>query len=140
MEQIFQLRMQEQELTMRQMVEEIHRGKFNIRQAAIKFEVNYKTVKHWLAKVEQEAALVKKEPSPLPTPKPSRQKKPAYSSPEQATAQILELQTKINALERKLKASDFKALYYSTLIKVAEQELGIDIEKKSVTRQSDSCK
>ena len=44
MEQIFQLRMLEQELTMRQMVEEIHRGLLNIGQAAAKFELNRKTL------------------------------------------------------------------------------------------------
>ncbi len=138
MEQLSQLRMQNQELTMRQMVEEIHRGLFNIEQASIKFEVNRKTVKHWLDKVEQEA-LAQKEASESPAQRPARKKKTLPVSPEQATARVLELQTKVHALERELEAANFKALYYSTLVKVAEQELGIAIEKKSVTRQSDSC-
>ncbi len=43
--------MQEHELTMRQMVEETHPGHLNIDPSA-KFEVNRKTVKHWLSKVE----------------------------------------------------------------------------------------
>jgi hypothetical protein len=71
--------------------------------------------------------------------RPSRRKKAPPPSADQATARIIELQTKIHALEQELESSNFKALYYSTLVKVAEQELGIDIEKKSVTRQSDSC-
>jgi hypothetical protein len=41
----------------------------------------------------------------------------------------------VHALERELEAANFKALYYSTLVKIAEQELG----KKSITKQSDSC-
>lgn len=45
MEQLSQLRMQDHELTMRQMVEEIHRSLLNIGQAAVKFEVNRQTVK-----------------------------------------------------------------------------------------------
>ncbi|QMU26505.1 helix-turn-helix domain-containing protein [Adhaeribacter radiodurans] len=59
MEQLSQLRMQNHDLIMRQMVEEIHRGLFNIEQAAIKFEVNRKTVKHWLDKVEQDVSFPK---------------------------------------------------------------------------------
>ena len=138
MEQLSQLRMQNQELIMRQMVEEIHRGLLNIEQAAIKFEVNRKTVKHWLDKVEQEA-LAKKESSELTVKRPPRKKKTPPVSLEQASAQLLELQTKVHALERELDAAHFKALYYSTLIRVAEQELGIAIEKKSGTKRSDSC-
>lgn len=121
---------------MRQMVEEIHRGLLNIGQAAAKFEVNRETVKHWLDKVEQEPASSK---GKAPAQPPPRKKKASAPHPEGATAQIMELQTKLQALEQELEASKFKALYYSTLIKIAEQELGIDIEKKSVTRQSNSC-
>ncbi len=138
MEQLSQLRMQDHDLTMCQMVEEIHRGLFNIEQAAIKFEVNRKTVKHWLEKVEQEA-LAQTKTSQSPAPQPPRQKKTPPVSLEQASAQVLELQTKVHALERELDAAHFKALYYSTLIRVAEQELGIAIEKKSGTKRSDSC-
>ena len=138
MEQLSQLRMQNHDLIMRQMVEEIHRGLFTIEQAAIKFEVNRKTVKHWLDKVEQET-LAQKESSEFPVKRPARQKKTPPVSLEQASAQLLELQTKVHALERELDAANFKALYYTTLIRVAEQELGIAIEKKSGTKRSDSC-
>ena len=44
------------------------------------------------------------------------------------------------SLEQELEAAKFKAIYYSTLVRAAEQELGIDIEKKSATKQSDSYK
>ena len=136
--------MQDHELTMRQMVEEVHRGLLNIGQAAAKFEVNRKTVNHWLDKVEQEAASAEKKAPEKKAPKtstqrPSRRRKAPPPSADQAAARLIELQTKIIALERELEASNFKTLYYSTLIRVAEQELGIDIEKKSVTRQSGSC-
>ena len=54
MEQLFLFRMQEHELTMRQMVEEIKVGTLNILQAAAKYQVNRSTVKRWLAKIENE--------------------------------------------------------------------------------------
>lgn len=124
---------------MRQMVKEIHQGLLNIGQAAAKFEVTRQTVKHWLDKVEQEAASAEAKASKKDAGRPSRRKKAPPPSADLATARIMELQTQVQALEQELEASHFKALYYSTLVKVAEQELGIDIEKKSVTRQSDSC-
>lgn len=138
MEQLTQLRMQDHDLIMRQMVEEIHRGLFTIEQAAIKFEVNRKTVKHWLDKVEQET-LDQRGVSESRAQRSPRKKKTPPVSLEQASAQLLELQTKVQALERELKTANFKALYYTTLVRVAEQELGIDIEKKSGTKRSDSC-
>ncbi len=54
MEYLFLYRMQEHELTMRQMVEEIHYVTLNILQAAAKYQVNRSTVKRWLAKIEDE--------------------------------------------------------------------------------------
>jgi transposase len=122
--------MQEHELTMRQMVEEIKAGTLNILQAATKYQVNRSTVKRWLAKIENE------EQQRVPT------------GPEEAPKTIVEqiatradkLEGKVKELEKALKEAQMKALYYSTLVKVAEQELGIDIEKKSATKQSDSSK
>jgi transposase len=130
MEHLFLYRMQEHELTMRQMVEEIKAGTLNILQAATKYQVNRSTVKRWLAKIENE------EQQRVPT------------GPEEAPKTIVEqiatradkLEGKVKELEKALKEAQMKALYYSTLVKVAEQELGIDIEKKSATKQSDSSK
>ncbi|WP_460962557.1 helix-turn-helix domain-containing protein [Spirosoma litoris] len=44
--------MQQHELTMHQMVEQIYLGKLNLDQAAVHFNVNRKTVRHWVDKVE----------------------------------------------------------------------------------------
>ena len=140
MEELFQLRMQEHELSMRQMVEEIHRGQLNIGQAAAKFEVTRQTVKHWLDKVESEAGKTSAPDHGAPKQPPKKRKRKSLGSKDQATAQLEELQAKMYSLEQELEAAKFKAIYYSTLVKVAEQELGIDIEKKSVTRQSDTCR
>ena len=76
--------------------------------------------------------------APKQPPKKRNRKSPG--SKDQAIAQLEELQAKVHSLEQELDASKFKALYYSALIKVAEQELDIDIEKKYATRQSGSCK
>jgi transposase len=140
MEELFQLRMQEHELSMRQMVEEIHRGQLNIGQAAAKFEVTRQTVKHWLDKVEGEAATSNEQIQVGPTMLPKKKKRKSPRSVDQSVAQVEELQARVFSLEQELEAAKFKAIYYSTLVRVAEQELGIDIEKKSATKQSDSCK
>ena len=130
--------MQQHELTMRQMVQQIHLGKLNMDQAAVQFEVNRKTVRHWVDKVEKETQTNQETVSELPNPPPVRKKMAAPGSPSQREDQH-ELQAKVHALEQELEEAKFKALYYSTIVKVAEQELGVDIEKKSVTKPSDSC-
>ncbi|WP_245878015.1 hypothetical protein [Spirosoma fluviale] len=33
-------------------------------------------------------------------------------------------------MEKQLETANFKALYYSTLVRVAKHELGVDVEKK----------
>lgn len=52
----------------------------------------------------------------------------ARSAPK--SVDVIELETKIRSLEQELEEAQFKAIYYSTLVRVAEQELGMDIEKK----------
>lgn len=127
MDQLNGLRMQHHDQTMRQMIAEIHQGKLNIAQAAVKFEVNRSTVKNWLKKIESET-----EEDLQTTPnQPEIQNKPRYRrSSRQDNAGVNELQDKIRLLEEELKATRFKALYYAALVQTAKQELGVDIEKK----------
>ncbi|QMW04823.1 hypothetical protein [Spirosoma foliorum] len=120
---------QQNELTMRQTVEQIHLGKLNLDQAAVQFEVNRKAVRHWVDKVEKEAETNRETGAELPNLPPVQNKKTARRAPLQSEDQH-ELRAKVYALEQELEVAKFKALYYSTLIKVAEQELGVDIEKK----------
>ena len=137
MASLYQLRMQKHALSMRQMVAELHQGKLNIAQAAAKFEVTRQTVRHWVDLVEQEAETNGLPPAQPPTP-PLARKRPLRPVLED-TQEVQGLKTKIYALENDLETANFKALYYSTLMRVAEDELGIDIEKKSVTKPSGSC-
>ncbi len=69
MPSLYQLRMQKHELSMRQLVAEIHQGKLNIAQAAAKLEVTRKTVQYWIDIVEEEAETnglpLAQSPSPL---------------------------------------------------------------------------
>lgn len=131
--------MQQHELIMRQMVEQIHLGKLNLDQAAVHFNVNRKTVRHWVDKVEQETET-NRQTAPEQTNLPSTPKKTAVPcSSSQSDDHAEELRARVHELERELEVAKFKALYYSTIVKVAEQELGVDIEKKSVTKPSDSC-
>lgn len=139
MAQFSQSPMQEHELTMRQMVQQIHLGKLNLDQAAVQFNINRKTVRHWVNKVEQEAEPNRQTVAEQPNLPPTPTKTATPCSPSQGNEQASELQARVYALEQELEVAKFKALYYSTIVKVAEQELGVDIEKKSATKPSDSC-
>ena len=138
MDQFSQSPMQQHEFIMRQMVEQIHLGKLNLDQAAVQFEVNRKTVRHWVNKVEKEAQTNRQMASEQPDLPPTPKKAAHPRSPLQGEDQH-KLRARVYALEEELEVAKFKALYYSTIVKVAEQELGIDIEKKSATKPSDSC-
>ncbi len=118
---------------MRQMVAEIHQGKLNIAQAAAKFETTRKTVQHWMEIVEEEA-----EANGLPPAPPPARKRSPLPVPEDSE-EVKGLKAKVYTLQKELETANFKALYYSTLMRVAEEELGIDIEKKFVTKPSGSC-
>lgn len=139
MDQFSQSPMQQHELTMRQMVQQIHLGKLNLDQAAVHFNVNRKTVRHWVNKVEQEAELSRQTVDEQPHLPPTQKETATPCFPSQGNEQASELRARVHALEQELEVAKFKALYYSTIVKVAEQELGVDIEKKSATKPSDSC-
>lgn len=127
MDQLNGLRMQHHEQTMRQMIAEIHQGKLNIAQAAVKFEVNRSTVKNWLKKIESETEEDLQTTPILPG---TENKPPNCESSRKDNSGVDELQNKIHLLEEELKTTRFKALYYAALVRTAEQELGVDIEKK----------
>ncbi|MFD1145405.1 hypothetical protein ACFQ4C_30040 [Larkinella insperata] len=113
---------------------DIHRGKLNIAQAAAKFEVSRKTVNHWLEKVEKEAEkpyqpeIIDPAAPFIPVEKTAPESSKRRPSPDQVT--ISKLKGQLYTLKEELKAARIKTLYYATLIQLAEQELGIDIEKK----------
>jgi transposase-like protein len=138
MDQLSLSPMQKHELTMRQMVQQIHLGNLNMDQAATQFNVNRKTVRHWVDKVEKEAQTNQEIVPEFPDTPSIRKKTAARLSSLPAEDQH-DLKAKVHALEQELEEAKFKALYYSTIVKVAEQELGFDIEKKFATKPSDSC-
>jgi hypothetical protein len=70
---------------------------------------------------------------PPPLPRSTRPAKPKTKSPVDG------LRAEVLTLEEQLEEANFKALYYSTLVRIAKHELGVDIEKKSVTKPSGSC-
>ena len=134
MKSLVQLRMLQHEKVMRQMVAEIHRGKLNIDQATAKFEITRKTVQHWVDIVEEESEAPQQvDESAIIRPTARKKKGPSHPVQDDS-GQTQELKTQIRALEQELEEAKFKALYYSTLVQVAGQELGIDLEKKSVTK------
>lgn len=61
-------------------------------------------------------------------------KKVVARSPEKSLRERT-LEAKVAQLEKKLKEEQLKSIAYSTMIDVAEEELGIDIRKKSGAKQ-----
>ena len=139
MPSLTQLRMKKHELMMRQMVIEILQGKLNVAQAAAKFEVTRQTVERWMEIVEEEAQA--DQPPPLgPSVSAGRSKQKPSERPDSNDSEAIQsLKNQLQAAHEQLEVADFKALYYATLLRVAEEELGIDIEKKFVTKPSASC-
>lgn len=132
MEHILLLRKQVHGLKMRQMVEEINLGRLTIDQARAKYNLLTRhTVRKWLERVSKEtkqrAQAMEQTDRRVPT------------IVEQVAHKADELAQRVKQLEAQLEQSNLQVLYYSTVIRVAEQELGIAIEKKSVTKQSNSC-
>ncbi|MDF7815186.1 hypothetical protein P1X16_27645 [Hymenobacter sp. YC55] len=131
--------MQQHELTMCQMVQQIHLGKLNLDQAAVQFNVTRKTVRNWVNKVEQEAERSRQTVAEQPQLLPIRKQTATPDFYSQENAQARELQARVQALEQELQVAQVRALYYETVVKVAEQELGVAIEKKSATKPFNSC-
>ena len=61
-------------------------------------------------------------------------KKAVERSPEKSQRELT-LEAKVAQLEKELKEEKLKSLAFSTMIDVAEEELGIDIRKKSGAKQ-----
>lgn len=135
MDRLVKLRMKQPKRIMREMAAAVLLGQLNIDQAAERYKVNRLTVLRWIRKIEAEAKAKKQaastDPDLLP---PSSRKSTRPSTPED---QVNQLRAKVRSLEEELETANFKTLYYSTLVRVAKHELGVDIEKKSVTAPAD---
>jgi hypothetical protein len=128
MEHLFLFRSQVHELKMRQLVEEITLGRHTIESAMAKYQVlTRKTVTQWLERVRQEELArtqVMKESAP----------NPASTLVERVARTANTLAGRVKQLEKELEQAELQVLYYKTVIRVAEQELGVSLEKKSVTK------
>lgn len=118
---------------MRQMVEEINQGHLSVEQAMVKYKVlTKKTVLTWLEKVKEEQRMKKLKNAEIaiePTTVVGRISQKAD-----------DLAGQVKQLKQELGDMEMKALYYESIVRIAEKELGIEIEKKFVTKPSDSCK
>ena len=139
MDRLVRLRMKQPKPVMRQMVAAVLLGQLNIDQAAERYKVNRMTVLRWMRKIEEEAKASKQAASPDSDLPPPRKRASSQHSPQQNEAEVNQLRAKLRSLEQELETANFKALYYSTLVRVAKHELGVDIEKKSVTKPSGLC-
>lgn len=116
---------------MRQMVSEIHSGLLTIDQAMAKYKIRTRrTVTGWLCRMRTEDQ--KREEAMKRKDKPE----PSTNIVEQIAHKADELAGRVKHLEKELEQAELKVLYYTQVIRVAEQELGIAIEKKFDTKQS----
>lgn len=128
MEHLFLFRKQAHELKMRQMVEEITCGRHTIESAMNKYQVlTRSTVTNWLKRVQEEdrqrtAAME------------NTDKKPPTTLVEQVVQHADVLTGQVKHLQKQLEQAELQVLYYKNVIRVAEQELGLSIEKKSATK------
>lgn len=128
MEHLFLLRKQAHELKMRQMVEEINFGRHTLESAMAKYQVRTRsTVTNWLKRVQQE------EHARTQAMKDT-DKKPPITLVEQVVQRADVLTGQVKQLQKQLEQAELQVLYYKTVIRVAEQELGLRIEKKSATK------
>lgn len=119
---LFLLHRQARELQMRQMVEEINLGRLTIEQAMAKYKVlSRQTVTKWLERVRQE----EKQRTMAQAPK-----QPPPTIVERIVHKADELAGQVHQLQKQLEQAQIEVLYYKSVIRVAEQELGIAIEKK----------
>jgi hypothetical protein len=127
MEHFFLLRRETHELKMRQLVEEINLGRHTIESAMVKYQVRTRqTVTKWLERVRQKELAR--------TPAMKQATPPAPTLVERVAQSADTLAGRVKQLEKELEQAELQALYYKTVIRVAEQELGVSIEKKSATK------
>jgi transposase-like protein len=128
MEHLFLLRSQAHELRMRQMVEEINLGRHTIESAMAKYQVlTRQTVTKWLERIRQEELARTQAMKPADP-------KPASTLVERVAQTADTLAGRVKQLEKELEQAELRVLYYKTVIRVAEQDLGVSIEKKSATK------
>ena len=113
---------------MRQMVEEINFGRHTIESAMSQYQVlTRSTVTNWLERVRQEEQVRTQAMG-------NTSKKPPTTLFEQVVQHADALTGQVKQLQKQLEQAELQVLYYKNVIRVAEQELGLSIEKKSVTK------
>lgn len=113
---------------MRQMVEEINFGRHTIDSAMSKYQVLTRaTVTKWLERVRQEEQARTQAME-------NTQIKPPMTLVEHVVQHADVLTGQVKQLRKQLEHAELQVLYYKNVIRVAEQELGLSIEKKSATK------
>lgn len=113
---------------MRQMVEEITLGRHTIGPAMAKYRVlTRQTVTKWLERVRQEG-LARAQAMKQSVP-------PAASTLVERVAQTADtLAGRVKQLEQEPEQAELQVLCYKPVVRVAEQDLGARIEKKSAAQ------
>jgi len=120
------MRKDSHELRMRKMAEEIVENGLSEHAAKVRYQIkSLTTVRKWVRTLEDEKFLMAADSSSKPKPPGVVQKLQQHTD---------DLATRVKQLEAALQQADIKALYYEQMVRTAEKELGIDIQKKSATR------
>lgn len=113
---------------MRQMVKKINFGRHTVESAMSQYQVlTRSTVTKWLERVWQEEQARTQAMG-------NTSKKPPTTLIEQVVQHADALTGQVKQLQKQLEQAELQVLYYKNVIRVAEQELGLSIEKKSVTK------
>ena len=125
---LFLFRKQAHELKMRQMVEKINFGRHPIKSTMSKYQVLTRSiVTKWLERIRQEEQARTQAMENTP-------KKPPTTLVEQVVQHADVLTDQVKQLQEQLEQAELQVFYYKNVIRVAEQELGLSIEKKSGTK------
>ena len=132
MEHLFLLRKQPHELKMRQIVEEITFGRHTIESAMSKYQVLTRstvTKWKWLERIRQEENTRSQAVE-------NTSKKLSTTLVEQVVQHADALNGQVKQLQKQLEQAELQVLYYKNVIRVAEQELGVSIEKSPLPSSS----
>jgi transposase-like protein len=113
-----------------ELISEISAGLLNKREASIKYDVNWKSIARWCRSFGVPSGIEMIDLHLVPM-ESKDQKAPSQSAEDIAT-----LKQQLRAMEVKLRAAELRAQVAELIINIAEKDLGLEIRKKSDTKQS----
>lgn len=113
-----------------QLVSEVSAGVFSKSEACLKYGVSWMSIVRWCRSFGVDVGI--EEIDLLLSPMESKGSKSDVRLPED----VASLKQRLRELEVKLKAAELRAEVAELIVTIAEEDLGLDIRKKSGTKQS----